>query len=51
MNNDAAPAKARSTSLRWVDVDLNAGIVRIIRSRHMWEDSAPKTGQAAAPSS
>jgi integrase len=28
-------------------VDLQAGIVRIVRSRHLWEESAPKTGQSA----
>lgn len=38
---------SEAAGLRWGDVDLDAGIVRIVRSRHMWEDSAPKTGQAA----
>ncbi len=35
------------SGLRWGDVDLDAGIVRVVRSRHLWEDSAPKTGQSA----
>lgn len=35
------------SGLRWSDVDLDAGIVRVVRSRHLWEDSAPKTGPAA----
>jgi len=35
------------SGLRWGDVDLDAGIVRVVRSRHLWEDSAPKTGPAA----
>jgi integrase len=38
---------SEAAGLRWGDVDLDAGIVRIVRSRHLWEDSAPKTGQAA----
>jgi integrase len=37
---------SEAAGLRWGDVDLNAGIVRIVRSRHLWEDSAPKTAQA-----
>ena len=35
------------SGLRWSDVDLDAGIVRVVRSRHLWEESAPKTGPAA----
>lgn len=35
------------SGLRWGDIDLENDIVRVIRSRHMWEDSAPKTGPAA----
>jgi integrase len=35
------------SGLRWSDVDLDAGIVRVVRSRHMWEESAPKTGPSA----
>jgi integrase len=35
------------SGLRWSDVDLDAGIVRVVRSRHLWEDSAPKTGPSA----
>jgi len=38
---------SEAAGLRWGDVDLDAGIVRIVRSRHLWEDSAPKTAQAA----
>lgn len=41
----ARPSEA--AGLRWGDVDLEAGVVRIVRSRHLWEDSAPKTAQAA----
>lgn len=35
------------SGLWWSDVDLEAGIVRVVRSRHLWEESAPKTGPAA----
>jgi integrase len=35
------------SGLRWGDLDLDAGIARVVRSRHLWEDSAPKTGPAA----
>ena len=38
---------SEAAGLRWGDVGLDAGIVRITRSRHLWEDSAPKTAQAA----
>ena len=38
---------SEASGLQWGDVDLNAGIVRVVRSRHLWEDSAPKTGAAA----
>ncbi len=38
---------SEASGLRWGDVDLGAGIVRIVRSRHLWEESAPKTGSAA----
>lgn len=38
---------SEASGLQWGDVDLVAGIMRIIRSRHMWEDSATKTGPAA----
>ena len=38
---------SEAAGLRWGDVDLDPAIVRVIRSRHMWEDSAPKTAQAA----
>src|SRR5690349_8616982 len=41
----ARPSEA--AGLRWGDIDLDAAIVRVVRSRHMWEDSAPKTAQAA----
>ena len=41
----ARPSEA--AGLRWSDVDLKAGIVRIVRSRNLWEESAPKTGQSA----
>lgn len=37
---------SEAAGLKWSDVDLNAGILRIVRSRHMYQDSAPKTGQA-----
>jgi len=38
---------SEASGLRWGDVDLDAGIVRIVRSRHLWEESAPKTGASA----
>jgi hypothetical protein len=38
---------SEASGLRWSDVDLDAGIVRVVRSRHLWEDSAPKTGPSA----
>ena len=36
-----------ASGLQWGDVDLDAGIVRVVRSRYLWEVSAPKTGAAA----
>jgi len=38
---------SEASGLQWGDVDLVAGIARIVRSRHMGEDSATKTGPAA----
>ena len=29
------------------ETDLNAAVVQVVRSRHLWEESAPKTAQAA----
>lgn len=37
---------SEASGLRWGDVDLSAAVVRIVRARHLWEDSATKTGQA-----
>jgi|SRR5579862_2868327 len=38
---------SEASGLQWRDIDLQAGMLRVCRSRHMWEDSAPKTGSAA----
>jgi len=38
---------SEASGLQWGDIDLNAGIARVARSRHLREDSAPKTGSAA----
>jgi integrase len=37
---------SEAAGLRWSDVDLDARVVRIVRSRHLYEESAPKTAQA-----
>lgn len=31
---------SEASGLRWGDVDLDQGIVRIVRSRHLWEERA-----------
>lgn len=38
---------SEASGLRWGEVDLGARVVRVVRSRHLWEESAPKTAQAA----
>lgn len=37
---------SEAAALRWKDVDLEGRVVRIVRSRHLYEESAPKTAQA-----
>jgi integrase len=37
---------SEAAGLPWGDVDLDRGVIRVVRSRHLYEDSAPKTGQA-----
>ncbi len=37
---------SEAAGLRWSDVDLRAGVARIVRSRHLYQDNAPKTAQA-----
>jgi integrase len=37
---------SEAAALRWTDVELDARVVRIVRSRHLYEESAPKTAQA-----
>ena len=37
---------SEAAALRWGDVDLETRVVRIVRSRHLYEESAPKTAQA-----
>ena len=38
---------SEAAGLQWGDVDLERHVLRVVRSRHMGEESAPKTGQAA----
>jgi integrase len=38
---------SEAAGLHWGDVDLERRVLRVVRSRHMGEESAPKTGQAA----
>ena len=38
---------SEASALSWRDVDLDAGLVQVRRSRHLWEESAPKTAQAS----
>jgi integrase len=37
---------SEAAGLRWNDVDLERGVAQIVRSRHLYEDSAPKTRRA-----
>ena len=37
---------SEASGLRWGDVDLEARVLRVCHSRHLYEDEAPKTGQA-----
>ena len=37
---------SEAVAMRWCEVDLDAGVLRVVRSRHLYEESAPKTAQA-----
>ncbi len=38
---------SEASVLHWREMNLDGGVAQVVRSRHLWEESAPKTTQAA----